>query len=118
MPAINRIAIVTLNFTLIKDVMTSFQVLSVFILLSFYCASESNCLPVESEDGSMNSQLNDQKGILDGLSSTTAAPGGLPGLPSLPGGAAPMMVVGAFQGIVTKMDPSQGLPGLPSAPIG
>lgn len=64
------------------------------------------------------------RGILDGVvpgsSSTTAAPGGLnlPGAMNTIGNSGPMLILGGFQAIVTKFDPSliQGLPGLAGLP--
>ncbi|CAG9800020.1 unnamed protein product [Chironomus riparius] len=68
------------------------------------------------------------KGILDGIvpggsTTTTAAPGLIPGL-GLPApvnnlaNSGPMLILGGFQAIVTKFDPSliQGLPGLAGLP--
>ena len=69
------------------------------------------------------------KGILDGIvpsgsTTTTAAPGLIPGLGSFPApvnnlaNSGPMLILGGFQAIVTKFDPSliQGLPGLAGLP--
>lgn len=61
------------------------------------------------------------KGILDVVTGGTTTPsssapglGGLAGLGQNVGGAGPMLIIGGFQAIVTKFDPSliQGLPGL------
>lgn len=70
----------------------------------------------------------DAKGILDGVvpggsTTTTAAPELVPGL-GLPApvnniaNSGPMLILGGFQAIVTKFDPSlvQGLPGLAGLP--
>lgn len=71
----------------------------------------------------------ESKGILDGVipggqsTTTTAAPGLIPGL-GLPApvnniaNSGPMLILGGFQAIVTKFDPSlvQGLPGLSGLP--
>lgn len=74
-----------------------------------------NCLPTpqDGEEG---------KRVLGGLagSTTTAKPGGLGALPALSSLAdtGPILVLGGFQAIVTKFDPSlvQGLPGLSGLP--
>lgn len=77
----------------------------------------SSAFPTSEEGG---------KGILDGLttpgaSTTTAKPGGLNALPgglSAVSNSGPMLILGGFQAIVTKFDPSlvQGLPGLAGLP--
>lgn len=67
------------------------------------------------------------KGILDGLTGTTtsapaaglpSAGGIIPGLGSNVANAGPMLIIGGFQAVVTKFDPSliQGLPGLSGLP--
>jgi hypothetical protein len=79
-----------------------------------------------------DSENQDSRGIFDGVvpgatTTTTKAPAnGLPvnGLPSASGalsqigGSGPMLILGGFQAIVTKFDPSlvQGLPGLAGLP--
>ena len=66
-----------------------------------------------------------QRGILDGvIPTTTAAPaaggglGGLGGLGTNLGNAGPMLIIGGFQAIVTKFDPSMvgSIPGMPALP--
>ncbi|CAO1303872.1 unnamed protein product [Diamesa tonsa] len=66
-----------------------------------------------------------QRGILDGvIPTTTTAPaaggglGGLGGLGSNVGNAGPMLIIGGFQAIVTKFDPSMigSIPGMPALP--
>lgn len=71
-----------------------------------------------------NSESN--RGILDGLtqaptSTTTSKPNVLNALSSglnVVSNSGPMLILGGFQAIVTKFDPSliQGLPGLPQIP--
>jgi hypothetical protein len=64
------------------------------------------------------------KGILDGVAggttTTTKSPGGLNALPGLNAvsNSGPMLILGGFQAVVTKFDPSlvQGLPGLAGVP--
>lgn len=66
----------------------------------------------------------DAKGILDnivpGSTTTTATPGGLnlPGALNTVSNSGPMLILGGFQAVVTKFDPSlvQGLPGLAGLP--
>jgi hypothetical protein len=64
----------------------------------------------------------ESKGIIDTLAgtTTTAKPGGIGALPGLNNLAqtGPILVLGGFQAIVTKFDPSliQGLPGLSGLP--
>lgn len=90
--------------------MQSLKVLLVLLLVEVTCT-----LPVSNED------IRDEtKGLLDGLSSSTAAPssggelGGLAGVGQNVGNAGPMLIIGGFQAVVTKFDPAliQGLPGL------
>lgn len=89
--------------------------LTIFIVIFKY--SSSLPIPEDSPDGG--------KGILDGIvpgsTTTTAKPSGIN---ALPGGlntvsnSGPMLILGGFQAIVTKFDPSlvQGLPGLAGLP--
>lgn len=99
---------------------------SAFIfLLLVVCASG---FPQSENKETVISGERDPKGIFDGLAGTTTAapslPGGLSGLPSLgqsAEGAQPLLIIGGFQAVVTKFDPSlvQGLPGLAgAAPVG
>lgn len=80
-----------------------------------------NSSPVPNGTPVVDSEA-DAKGILDNFaSSTTAAPGlgglgNLGGLGQSLGGAGPMMVVGSFQAILTKFDPSM-IPSLPTGGI-
>lgn len=80
----------------------------------------SSSSPVPEETQIQDTDV-EAKGILDGVTggSTTSSPsapglGGLGGLGQNVGGAGPMLIIGGFQAIVTKFDPSliQGLPGL------
>lgn len=77
----------------------------------------TNALPIPEVEN------DEPKGIIDGLAgtTTTAKPasgiGALPGLNAL-ANTGPILVLGGFQAIVTKFDPSlvQGLPGLSGFP--
>lgn len=81
----------------------------------------------ESEHLHDNNEIQDdetEKGILDGVMgssspSTTSKPaagglGGLPGVGSNVANAGPMLIIGGFQAVVTKFDPTMiaGLPGM------
>lgn len=93
---------------------TKMKVKIVFVLILMTV----NSLPITEENNN-----DEAKGILDGLggSTTTAKPAG--GLGALPGidllsNTGPILVLGGFQAIVTKFDPSlvQGLPGVSGLP--
>lgn len=102
-------------------------VLIVVLIVSIGCIETT---PVEletSEEKTTESQIESdgQRGILDGvIPTTTAAPaaggglGGLGGLGSNIGNAGPMLIIGGFQAIVTKFDPSMigSIPGMPALP--
>lgn len=96
---------------------------SIIVVLSFLLIG-GNSSPLSEE--SVTADFNDEpKGILDGLGTTTASPapgglGGLAGLGQNVGNAGPLLIIGGFQAIVTKFDPSlvQGLPGMPALPAG
>lgn len=89
------------------------------IFIAFLIIFGCDAAPItETEDNSENA-----KGILDGVaggSTTTSKPGGLNALPGLSAASntGPMLIIGGFQAIVTKFDPSlvQGLPGLAGLP--
>lgn len=88
------------------------------ILIVIFKYSSTIPIPEDNADGA--------KGILDGVTApgattTTAKPGGLNALPgglSAVSNTGPMLILGGFQAIVTKFDPSlvQGLPGLAGLP--
>lgn len=88
-------------------------VLTILIVIFKY----SSTFPIPEDDA---------KGIFDGVTvpgatTTTAKPGGLNALPgglSAVSNTGPMLILGGFQAIVTKFDPSlvQGLPGLAGLP--
>lgn len=71
-------------------------------------------LPINDEKTKDSSR--EVKGILDGVSgASTSTPIGIPsGLGQAMGEAEPKLIIGAFQAVITKFDPSlvQGLPGL------
>lgn len=98
--------------------MKSVKVFSVFVLI--FCTSPLYATPVSSEIEDIEA-----KGILDGVTvnapTTTAAPSGLGNLAGIGQNAAnagPMLIIGGFQAVVTKFDPSliSGLPGLSGLP--
>jgi hypothetical protein len=95
--------------------MHALRALSVVQVLLLAITAEAWPIPNEHENDSGET---DARGILDGLGgSSTAAPGGLGALAGMgqgAGGLGPMLIIGGFQAIVTKFDPSlvQGLPGL------
>jgi hypothetical protein len=124
---IKRHFIVALNF--IQSLynasdMTNVKICSVFLLM--ICTSNIYAIPVSSgSELSEEKTDNEAKGILDGAtakaSTTTAAPGGLGGLPNIGqnvANAGPMLIIGGFQAVVTKFDPGliQGLPGMSNLP--
>lgn len=89
-----------------------------FFSVFFTCLSVLLALPISQNSGESG------KGILDGVAggstTTTKAPGGLNALPGLNAvsNSGPMLILGGFQAVVTKFDPSlvQGLPGLAGMP--
>lgn len=94
-----------------------FVIAQLLLLLISYTSS----LAVPEETQIQDTDV-EAKGILDGVTGgqTTSSPSapGLGGLGSLGqnvgSGVGPMLIIGGFQAIVTKFDPSliQGLPGL------
>lgn len=100
-------------------------VIVVIVLLSFI-----DTAPVELETSAEKTpesikESDVQRGILDGvIPTTTVAPaaggglGGLGGLGTNIGNAGPMLIIGGFQAIVTKFDPSMigSIPGMPALP--
>lgn len=104
--------------------MKSVKICSVFLLI--VCTSPVYATPVSSENDVLKEDTADSeaKGILDGVTgnapTTTAAPGlgNLPGFGQNVANAGPMLIIGGFQAVVTKFDPSliQGLPGLSGMP--
>lgn len=101
--------------------MKTFRVCTIFLLIVSNHFSNSSPIPDSNEV-----DQKEAKGILDGLNeSTTAAPTGLGNISGLGqniGNAGPMLIIGGFQAVVTKFDPSliQGLPGFPGGalPVG
>lgn len=91
-------------------------IIAQFLLLTLITFSCSESTPVPEETQIQDNDV-EAKGLLDGVTGTTTSSpglGGLGGLGQNVGGAGPMLIIGGFQAIVTKFDPSliQGLPGL------
>lgn len=95
------------------------------LLIAALIFNYSVAMPIASEVKSDDD--GEGKGILDGFgqagATTTKAPAGglnLPGALSTLSNTGPILILGGFQAIVTKFDPSlvQGLPGISSLPIG
>lgn len=103
--------------------MTNVKVFSVFFLI--ICTSITRAIPLSSVDKVSEEKTDSEaKGIFDGgatkASTTTAAPGlgGLPSFGQNVANAGPMLIIGGFQAVVTKFDPSliAGLPGMSNLP--
>ncbi|CAO1350709.1 unnamed protein product [Diamesa serratosioi] len=103
----------------------------IFIVVLIVLFGSIDTTPVDlesSEEQTPENQIEQsdvQRGILDGvIPTTTAAPaaggglGGLGGLGTNVGNAGPMLIIGGFQAIVTKFDPSMigKIPGMPALP--
>jgi hypothetical protein len=88
--------------------------MKVFLIAILLIASQSVvAIPVSVESN------NEVKGVLDGIggsSSTTSSP--IAGALNKVSDSGPMLILGGFQAVVTKFDPSlvQGLPGLAGIP--
>ena len=113
---------VALNFIQslhIEYIMAGVKIFFFFLLIVCTLIRAS---PVSSEN-EISQEKNDteSKGILDGKApTTTAAPGfgALPGIGQSVANVGPMLIIGGFQAVVTKFDPSliQGLPGMSNFP--
>lgn len=107
----------------------------ILVVVLIVCLGSIETTPVDSESTveiitpeKQIEQENGQRGIFDGAiipttTTTTAAPlvgglGGLGGLGTNIGNAGPMLIIGGFQAIVTKFDPSMigSIPGMPALP--
>lgn len=101
---------------------------SLFVVIFFSIICGSHQFPLNNiEENTAEVQSDDvERGLIDGVvgnaASTTAKPSlGLPSAPAASGigqqvaNAGPMLILGGFQAIVTKFDPSMigSLPGLP-----
>lgn len=104
--------------------MKSVKVFSVFLLI-VVCTLAAYASPSSSANEIVKEATdNEAKGILDGVTvnapTTTAAPGlgNLPSIGQNVAAAGPMLIVGGFQAVVMKADPSliQGMPGLSGLP--
>lgn len=91
---------------------TAMKTLKYFALLNILVLVASR--PIEDQVSESEESNENAKGVLDGLTSRAPSAGGLSGIASNMAG--PLLVVGAFQAVVTKFDPTQGLPSLPSMP--
>lgn len=103
--------------------MRSFKVFTVFSLI-VVCTLDAYALPASSANEVVKENDSEAKGILDGVMAnaptTTAAPGlgNLPSIGQSVAAAGPMLIVGGFQAVIMKADPSliQGMPGLSGLP--
>jgi hypothetical protein len=111
--------------------MTSYTIFicSLFFVIFFSVIYSSHQVPLNDiEENVVEAQNDDvERGLIDGIvgssSTTTAKPSGGLALPSAGGigqqvaNAGPMLILGGFQAIVTKFDPSMigSLPGLPGS---
>jgi hypothetical protein len=120
---IKRIFTVRLNFSQSLDIhanMKSVKIFSFFLLA--VCTLHAYASQVLSENQVPTEDIDSEaKGILDTKApTTTVAPGlgGLSGIGQNVANAGPMLIIGGFQAVVTKFDPSliQGLPGMSGLP--